>query len=171
MIYHTIEKRTEGLLIKYDLFEVPINVDKLVTTLKVGLEYPTLSDYVSGFFVMKEGRPFIACNKLHNKRRRRFTLAHELGHFILHSGNKTLFVDKTKSVMFRDSDSSSGEQMREREANAFAAALLMPEKLIKQEAENMFGNKIVDQLAKKFGVSTQAMSFRLSNLGYDFGMF
>ncbi|MGJ8592203.1 MAG: ImmA/IrrE family metallo-endopeptidase [Aquaticitalea sp.] len=139
--------------------------------LKVELESTDFNDKVSGLFVMKHDTPYIAFNSNHSKKRRRFTIAHELGHFILHSKSKSLFVDKNKSVMYRNSDSSSGEFLKEREANAFAAALLMPRKLIEEEIKSINDERIINDLADKFDVSTQAISFRLSNLGYDFGVF
>lgn len=71
--------------------------------------------------------------------------------------------------MYRNNNSSTGESYREIEANSFAAALLMPKKLLQKELINNT-QKISDikikSLAKKFEVSTQAMSIRLINLGF-----
>ncbi|HEY4248477.1 MAG TPA: ImmA/IrrE family metallo-endopeptidase [Lacunisphaera sp.] len=107
-------------------------------------------------------------NANHSEARQRFTIAHELGHFFLHAGDP-VFVDQS-FVMMRDTASSEGEKVEEREANLFAAELLMPAKLIVKEVEDMDDIDIVDdgkigRLADKFGVSVQAMSFRLANLG------
>ena len=171
MIFNYIEKKTEELLKANDLYNVPVAVNKLAKKIGIKIKAKDFDDDVSGIFVMKDDKPFIAYNSNQGLNRRRFTIAHELGHFILHSRNKPLFVDKKKEVMFRNSESSTGEHMKEREANAFAAAILMPKRLIEQEIENSDDADIIEGLARKFKVSTQAMSFRLSNLGYDFGMF
>jgi Zn-dependent peptidase ImmA (M78 family) len=171
MIFNYIEEKSLKILNEFDLLKYPINVNKLAKKLGVGVEASNFNDEVSGLFVIKDDKPFIAYNLNQNKKRRRFTIAHELGHYILHSKSKSLFIDKNKSVMYRNSESSTGEILKEREANAFAAALLMPIPLIASEIKNLKGDDIVEELAKKFNVSTQAMSFRLSNLGYDFGMF
>jgi len=74
----------------------------------------------------------IGYNSFESEVRQRFTLAHELGHFILHSDNKDdyLFVDNAK-VMFRTNKTSNQDYRREREANIFAASILMPQSLIK----------------------------------------
>lgn len=74
--------------------------------------------------------------------------------------------------MYRNNASSTGEVLIEREANAFAAAILMPKELIAQEINKLLDGdalEIITKLSKKFGVSEQAMSFRLSNLGYYIG--
>lgn len=171
MIFNYIEEKSLKILNEFDLLKYPINVNKLAKKLGVGVEASNFNDEVSGLFVIKDDKPFIAYNLNQSKKRRRFTIAHELGHYILHSKSKSLFIDKNKSVMYRNSESSTGEILKEREANAFAAALLMPIPLIASEIKKLKGDDIVEELAKKFNVSTQAMSFRLSNLGYDFGMF
>lgn len=131
-----------------------------------------LENDISGFYLIKNEKSFIVYNSLEGEMRQRFTIAHELGHHFLHS-NIPLFVEKKNSVanqMFhRDHKSSTGEILREREANAFAAALLMPEKMIDIEvfeSDKILFEDLIKDLAKKFKVSEQAMSFRLANLGY-----
>lgn len=171
MIFSYIEEKSLNILSEFELLKCPINVNKLAKKLGVGVEPSDFNDEVSGLFVIKDDKPYIAYNQNQGKKRSRFTIAHELGHFLLHSKNKSLFVDKNKSIMYRNSESSTGEFLKEREANAFAAALLMPSPLIQKEIDHLSGDDIVEKLASKFNVSTQAMSFRLSNLGYDFGMF
>jgi len=74
--------------------------------------------------------------------------------------------------MRRDSRSSKAIDRQEIEANQFAAELLMPEDLILQAAKDSYElnsslsqAQLVDQLAKAFKVSLQAMEYRLTNLG------
>ncbi len=83
-----------------------------------------------------------------------FTLAHELGHYLLHK-------DVKNDVLFREKGKHGREKI-EREANTFAAELLMPEAAIKiywPITEN------IQQLADKFSVSYVAMRNRLHQLG------
>jgi len=82
--------------------------------------------------------------------RQRFTIAHELGHLMLHS----------LGVSFRD-DTFTGTSA-EMEANRFAAAFLMPERLVRAAAEH---TQLSEHLAAQFRVSEQAMKIRLSTLG------
>ncbi|ELY2017908.1 ImmA/IrrE family metallo-endopeptidase [Flavobacterium psychrophilum] len=166
--FNYLEEKAEELLVKHDLFMAGFNVKKLAKLLKINLKEEILSDDVSGFFVMTDTDNIITYNKNNGKERQRFTIAHEIGHFILHSKEQPIFIDKTPSVMYRNNSSSTGEDFKEREANAFAASLLMPKKLIEQEILNVPNDfdKAISSLAKIFGVSQQAISFRLSNLGY-----
>ena len=164
-----IEEKTEDILKESNLLKPNFDVKKLASQLKIKLIEKTMSDEVSGFFVMTEGLPVITYNKLHKPKRQRFTIAHEIGHFILHSKEQPISIDKVPKVMFRNSASSSGEILKEREANSFAASLLMPKALIEHDIEHLspiFIEDAISKMANDFGVSEQAMSFRLSNLGY-----
>lgn len=91
--------------------------------------------------------------------RKVFTVAHEVGHHYLHT-------DKKKDVMWRQSFSNLGheEKTTEQEANRFAAALLMPEHLVREAWDGMM-KKDIPSMARAFGVSNTAMRFRLNNLG------
>jgi Zn-dependent peptidase ImmA (M78 family)/transcriptional regulator with XRE-family HTH domain len=95
-----------------------------------------------------------------NEQRRRFTLAHELGHHLLRHSS-SFHVD------FFDAGGSAGDSpgynwQHERAANEFAANLLMPAELVRREADHVHG---IDELAALFDVSRQAMAFRLAALG------
>jgi Zn-dependent peptidase ImmA (M78 family) len=72
-------------------------------------------------------------------------------------------------LQFRNAESSTGTQVEEREANQFAAALLMPEEWVCREFEkqpfDLGDDEALSAMCKRFGVSSQAMSFRLVNLG------
>lgn len=89
--------------------------------------------------------------------RRRFTLAHEIGHFVLHRAAQARFTCDKDSVYF----GNSIHKQIEREANDFAANLLMPGNLLR----NLLGDKRIDihllsTAAKDFGVSLEAMCIR-----------
>lgn len=166
--FNYIEEKAEELLLKHNMFEPNFDIKKLSKKIGISLTEEKLGDDVSGFFVMVDTKPVITYRKGENKNRSRFTIAHELGHYVLHSKEQPIFIDKKPKMMFRNAASSTGEMLKEREANAFAAALLMPKKLIIDEV-NVVSDYIEDaikSLSDKFGVSEQAMSFRLSNLGY-----
>jgi hypothetical protein len=91
--------------------------------------------------------------------RRRFTVAHEVGHHLLHSHGA--------AVLCRPADveaAADDARALEREANRFAAELLMPEPLVRAAADRDGGDPIA--LADRFDVSDVAMGYRLVNLGY-----
>lgn len=150
----------------------PVPVEHIALRLGLTVERAQLGDDVSGILVVRDGRGLIGVNAAQSATRQRFSIAHEVGHFQLHRKAMPVFIDtqftRPYLAAFRDARSATGEDRREREANAFAAALLMPEALVRdavaQLAVDVEDDAAVVQLAKRFDVSRQAMTFRLVNL-------
>lgn len=96
--------------------------------------------------------------------RRRFTIAHEVGHLVLHVPVlREAFYDHPADVQEVDEgpppSKLSAARRREREANAFARELLMPESLVNEQARATGFN--LPALADRFEVSVPAMRLRL----------
>jgi Zn-dependent peptidase ImmA (M78 family) len=170
MRVNSIETKATAILDSVQNLSFPIDVEDIA--LKRGLiVLPHIfDDSISGMLMVKDGIATIAYNASHPPVRKRFTIAHELGHYELHRSGSSLFLDKQVLLRSQHVSDNLATQKMEREANAFAAAILMPEKLLKQEIF-MAGLDIHDEdtlkeIAKNFGVSTLAMYFRLSNLGF-----
>ena len=90
--------------------------------------------------------------------RRRFTLAHEVGHWVCQ-----VQEGKTAPIYCRPVDvTEAADRALEREANVFAAELLMPEEHLRNEFPRAAA---IPELAAWFGVSAEAMHWRLYNLG------
>ena len=162
-----IESASRKLLAETDVSTWPVPLDRIADALGVDIEYVDFEDDLSGVLVRGEGNAaIIGVNLQHHPNRRRFTIAHELGHFVMHGGT---YVDKGTAVKFRGPRRGSGSQREEREANRFAAALLMPKDWIKAAVLETSLDPATDSglqgLADDFGVSSLAMSYRLSNLG------
>lgn len=103
----------------------------------------------------------ITLNKYHSNLRRRFTLAHELGHFLLH---KQHLEDNKKiedAILFRKQSNTNRIEL---EANEFAAELLMPKLEFEKEIKN--GNNTIEKLSECFQVSYAAVKYRAFKLGY-----
>ena len=103
---------------------------------------------------------------LQDEKRRRFTIAHELGHLFLHMGyltNHELWEKQENKVYQR-----IGNSEKEYQANEFAAAFLMPKKeYFRVMNENLDGNKVMtSKIAEHFHVSVEAASNRGKFLGY-----
>ena len=122
----------------------------------------------------KTGRAVIGVNAQHHPNRRTFTIAHELGHYLLHE-SETMHLDSRKdgyTLQLRSPASATGESMNEREANLFAAELLMPARFLAKELRKKQFDLLEDEdsvlksLAAQCGVSVQALTIRLHNLGY-----
>ena len=146
----------------YKLNQLPIDVEGLCDSLGITINYVDFSAIegkvgkeISGA-IKKNGETYtILVNEDESDVRARFTIAHELGHYFLHVKN-----DSRQIVTSFRRDRSH----RETAANKFAAELLMPKKLIKEEYSKMV-IPVSDTLAKKFEVSKPAMRIRLDGLG------
>ena len=166
MLSHTeIENRARRCLLSAGVVDLPIPVDRVATHLGIEIENADLGADCSGVLIRRGDRAVIGVNSGDFRTRQRFTVAHEIGHFVLHE--QQTYVDAEYAVNFRDLESGSGTKTEEIEANRFAAALLMPELLVKKEFNARRFDLAGDDdelrlLAKKFGVSAQAMAIRLS---------
>jgi hypothetical protein len=159
--------------------EVPVPVIRIARRYATLVRRP-LPPHVSGMLVPidepdAERKWAIVINESHSSARQRFTVAHELGHILLHRFSRP-HADGRIQVRFRDTRSSDGNVREEIEANEFAAELLMPERYVRPRAvrwaldvmDPRSDKAALTQLrteAKKLRVSVQALSFRIANLG------
>lgn len=155
-------------------FAPPVDVDHLAEEV-AGLDVqehadlaavpgaPALGDgqTLSGLLIPQQRRVWVNAHEAHRSPgRRRFTIAHELGHWILHCDG----ASRPGAQYCRSEDVGAEAAAREleRQANAFAAALLMPEQAVRDLAARHRLN--VQVLADLFGVSGPAMRVRLTAL-------
>ncbi len=174
-----IKTTAERLIASNGVREAPVPVEKLAAALGAEIRREPAEDDLSGFLMRAVvGRcAVIGVNSTHHPNRQRFTIAHEIGHLLLHDGEK-IHVDRTGQVYqvnLRSDASSAGTDICEIEANAFAAELLMPAPflqvdLAEQRTLNLLDDDVLESLlkplARKYGVSPQALTFRLGRLGY-----
>ena len=137
-----------------------VSLEDVAHRLGVPLVASEFPDSLSALIVeVDQGDYVIGVNQDHAHTRRRFSVAHELGHAVLRheAGYYLEFFDASmgEPPNFRYAD--------EREANAFAAAFLMDERWLREDWAN--GRRNVYELSQRYGVSEEAMSFRLMNLG------
>src|SRR5438876_570068 len=120
-------KEAARLLTELRIKKAPIPVDKVARHIHAVIRYSPLDNEISGMVFVKEDVPVIGVNSLHHPNRQRFTIAHEIGHLLLHREyvGAHLHVDKQYPVLMRDSKASKGIDRMEIEANQFAAELLM----------------------------------------------
>ena len=168
MLNKRIEKIASAILDECGINHLPIPIERVVNNRGLEIKIYDLGE-TSGVLVIENGKGTIGVNPNESKVRKRFTIAHELGHYELHrDGTNGVFIDKQFKVEFRNHNSSTGEFKKEQEANAFAAAVLMPEKFILKEIKNLEFDLSEDfslkELAQVFNVSVAAISYRLANL-------
>lgn len=137
---------------------VPLDIERLARSFGIQVKIVPMDDEVSGHLSLNDGVWEIAVNALHHPKRQRFTLAHELGHYVLHRWQCQRFEDKK---LFRNNESNPMEA----QANAYAADLLMPEDEFKDYIRNV--SKNIDSIADHFKVSAYAVRVRAKNLGFS----
>lgn len=164
--YSKIERLVSDLLAEYGVSSPPVPIEDIIKKHGVEIRVGKLDD-ISGFIVRENQKVLIGVNRTHPPTRRRFTLAHEFGHFLLHPGRSTWY-DKDYRVNLRSELSSKAEDVEEIEANFFAACILMPIGFLRNDKTvrlvDIEDGDAVKGLAKKYGVSTQAMNLRLLNV-------
>jgi len=165
-----IESMIQQLLEGNGVHEAPVPVGRIAKAEGARVFYQSLEDNVSGFLYRDQQQAVIGVNTHHAPVRQNFTTAHELGHLLLHE-REQLHVDHDFRVRLRDDVSSQGTDEAEREANFFAASLLMPRAFLERDLEgqdsvDLLDDEMLRDLARKYGVSTQALMNRLKNIGY-----
>lgn len=173
-----IHREVENLLSKHRVAAPPVPVFRLARACGAKVvfqEYDQTQDEisVSGFLYRGKGPIVIGINARHHRNRQRFTAGHELGHLILHEPHgPDLHVDRA-IIKLRNHLSSQGTDIEEQEANLFAAELLIPTAFIQCDIEqlklhtaDLLDETTIKPLARRYGVSIQALVFRLNYLGY-----
>lgn len=169
-----IRTLAQRLLQEENITSWPVPVERLVAAkgLVIRRNFDDQNSNISGFLLLGIGQPTIGVNAHHADTRQRFTIAHELGHFLLHKVDaNNIHVDYGFQVKLRDDLSSQGTDIEEREANYFAAEILMPADFLERDLRDKQSIDLEDdaftsKLASDYGVSHQAMIFRLANLRY-----
>ena len=105
------------------------------------------SETIDAFSAALHGRPMIVLSHKGNPMRQRFSVAHELGHLMLHP------------------DPAPGSGVHEREANTFAAEFLMPADELRDRLPTPVDIPALKEIADGYGVSVAALAYRGKDLG------
>lgn len=141
---------------------VPVPVNIIADKLGIDLTYVPLDNDLSGYIERTIDNSYrIVVNSDHALTRRRFTAAHEIGHFIYHrsllgSGVGDTRAYRSVGTKYHNTQITASH---ERQANSFAANLLMPARAIHALRDE--GITSPQDLADRLGVSKQAMCIRL----------
>lgn len=161
-----VEQRAKQILKQHGLYAVPVDPVLLASRLGVTVNNAKFADDSWAASIVKRGSTTrIFVEQSDPPYRKRFSIAHELGHHLLHLMADGEIVDK-RANMFRertpDRADWSPRRFKEIEANWFAAELLMPKEFVRTEWR---ANPNVATMAKIFNVSEQAMGYRIDGLG------
>ena len=146
------------------LSQRPVKLGALANDLGVSIKVSSLGTGISGQISNEDGKYVIRVNRNEARERQRFTIGHELAHFLLHRD----IIDRSPNgirdtVLYR-----SGEpQQIEFEANQLAAEIVMPTELVEKELECDFEGTLteatIEALANRYEVSKAAMEIKLSS--------
>lgn len=160
MVYE-LEGKQRALLEKHRK-EVPVKTVPIANDLGIQVYSIDWDNKVSGMIRKTESGGYeIYTNSKHPLTRRRFTIAHEISHYLLHK--ELMDNEFYEDYLLRASGAWSNPAI-ESEANRLAADILMPMNLIWKEYER--GCKTIEELAERFQVSKDAMSVRLLGTHY-----
>jgi Zn-dependent peptidase ImmA (M78 family) len=161
----------ERLVERFGVHTAPVDVESIASMLDLRIVTEDLGSDISGLLVSRDGSACIAVQRSDHSNRRRFTIAHEIGHFVLRhhlQRNELVHADPHTQVIYRSPRASEGLDPIEVQANQFAASLLMPARLVQEHVGRLqkpLSESSVKSLAKEFKVSEQAMTIRLTALG------
>jgi Zn-dependent peptidase ImmA (M78 family) len=158
--YAAINAMASEILARHGVTQPPIPIKDIVEAEGVDVafvRFGTLGKQVAGLTKFDEGRIYVNAEDALN--RQTFTIAHEFGHWNLHRSLFDVEPDKYQ-ILLRTPTGQFNNDPLEKEANAFAAAILMPASMLRRLKE-VAG---VRQLAQLFAVSPAAMENRLKNV-------
>lgn len=161
-----------NLIAEYSISQPPVRVEELAEALGFQIARHRFDGPESGFALRGGMQSIIGVNIQTSRRRQRFTIAHELGHLLMHEGRPLTVDQAVLRIDLRDEVSSMATDLQEIEANTFAAALLMPEDVVLDYATALMQSNaeitrddLITRLARMFDVSVEAMGYRLISLG------
>lgn len=142
------------------------DIEEAVESVGISVKYSDMTHLetsnVSGYVRVINGKPEIIVNFTDIETRRRFTIAHELGHVFLHWGwlpDKYL-VEGLVEVSYRNGKYTEEELKREREADKFAAEFLAPKKEVERSLKKYIEEGILD---KEIQIKSLAEEYKVSN--------
>ncbi|MFN8150268.1 MAG: XRE family transcriptional regulator [Solirubrobacterales bacterium] len=140
----------------------PVPVKTLAERCGALVYFQKYPDSLSGLVFALDDAAVIGINEGHPRVRQRFSLGHELGHYVLRHLQRQSGYEDRVHIDSAEGVSPGFDWRAERAANEFAAELLMPRKFVSQAHANAASHQ---ELADKFEVSELAMGYRLVNLG------
>lgn len=162
-----IRAEARALAAAHGIQVAPVPVERIAKAMGISVRYTPLEDELSGMALVKDTARVIAVNALHHPNRQRFTIAHEMGHHVLHADILAAGIHVDKVILRRDELAATGTDDLEIEANTFASELLMPRDLVAPLLKQTIDLNDEAQLlaeAKRFRVSLAALQFRLASL-------
>ena len=153
--YQKVQRAVRGIISEFEIVNPPVNPVEIARAKGIGVTFVEFSGEainISGFYDAEDNAIYVNLKEF--PLRQTFTVAHELGHALLH---KEWANSDEYRILLRDAD-YSGDDPYEKEANAFAAHLLVPRFMLDQ----YWRNNSVEALSQLFAVSVPMIKNRIS---------
>jgi len=164
-----IRAEVTRILAAHGIEKPSVPVKDIAEALGARVRYSPFEGELAGMLVRGDGHILLGVNSLHHPNRQRFTIAHECSHLWLH--HDEVHIDRSFRIKKRDAVSSLAIDPDEIEANRFAAELLMPYAMLKNDLLDydidVENEQDIHELAKRYEVSIQAMTHRITNVLED----
>lgn len=159
--YRKAKLEAEALLVSFGYDEPPVDPVKIAREKGVEVyfvQFDPEHSNISGFYDAEENAIYV--NQQEIPLRQTFTVAHELGHKILH---EEWAKSSDYKILLRDSSLTDNDDPHEKEANSFAANLLVPRKML----DRYWKVATVEQLSQMFAVSVPVIKNRIA---FEYGV-
>lgn len=156
-------KQAADLLLEFGI-EDPTQVDlaDLAAAVHAYVDFKPISGSLGRLVTNDDSAMIVVDSNIREESKKRFVLAHELGHWLMHRNTSKLIYqcDPQDFVDFQNS------RKEETEANVFASSLLLPPKLFESECVGKrFNLGLIEELADRFQTSLMATSLRFVDFG------
>lgn len=149
---------------------IPVPIEEIALSLEIEEVKPILTNSFEGMLVIAEDRGFIFFNEASHIKRQRFTIGHELGHWLIpshkKSGKAEFSCSKKQTELASISKNSTLADKIEVEANRFSSEMLMPEKEFKRDvrAFNQPDITYLQYLSDLYNISLSSICLRYVKL-------
>ena len=160
--YANICQAHRAIILKYTC-QKPVPLGALANDLGITVKVAALDRGRSGLIERGDDSYRIKVNRYETRERQRYTLAHEIAHFLLHQDRINESGAIVDNVLYR---SGQPEQI-EYEANRVAADLILPDDLVHADLATLglpISDGVIERLAREWQVSKAAMEIRLSSI-------
>lgn len=143
-----------------------VSIEDIIYALNIPLKYSKLTN-CDGRIIHGDGKSLIVVNdNIGFETRRNFTLAHELGHYLMHRADLIQHLDDSASLAWFDTKNKTRISQQEIEANTFAAEILLPSHLFKEEVfKQPFDPGLIREISDKYNVSRSSVIYRFIEMG------
>lgn len=159
--YSHATKIAQKTLKEAQIVNPPVDINIILKNLGINLLPYPFPEKISAILLKENDMLVVGVNKAHCSNRQRFSIAHEIGHYLL-GHYRDIFIDSSEASEGKfDAFDSEHNKTQEQEANHFAGELLMPSYMLEKDFSRL---KNIEEIATLYRVSKDALWIRLLKL-------